>query len=140
MFPKGRIPDDNPVYYFASCVSLCYVGSGPGSSDGPASDGNASPADFNPGRSCTNGCSGTSQHDSNPDHDRTSDADHDEGSWTRRAEYAASTDPGDEPANRADYGQSCTTRDTGNAGEWDDVRARATRHERIECKRWFVDR
>ena len=142
VFPKGRIPDDNPVYYFASFLSLCYVGSGSESSDGPASGGSASSADFNPGHCCTNGCSGPPQHDSDADHDRTSDNDHDEGSGAGRADYATGADPRDKCANHADHGQSWTTRGTGNAGEWDDVRACASRHnaEPIECKCGFVDR
>jgi hypothetical protein len=133
-FPKGRIPDDNPVYYFASFLGLRYVGSGSESSDDPAAGGRTSSADCNPGRCCTDGCSGPAQRDSDTDHDRTSDADHDEGSGAGRANYTTA----------ADSGQSWTTRYTGNAGEFrrHDVRARASRHnaEPIECKCRFVDR
>ena len=117
------------------------VGSGSESSDGPAAGGHASSADFNPGRCCTDGCSGLAC-DSASDSDWTSDINHDEGSGAGRADYATGTDPWDECANHADHGQSWTTRGTGIAGEWDDVRARSSRHkaERIECKCGFVDR
>src|SRR5579872_1448638 len=50
VFPKGRSPDDNPAYYFASFLSLRYMGSSSESSDGPAAGGRASSANFNPGR------------------------------------------------------------------------------------------
>jgi hypothetical protein len=107
------------------------VGSGSESCDGPAAGGHASSADFNPGRCCTDGCSGLAC-----DSDWTSDINHDEGSWTGRADYSTNADPRDECANHADYRQSRTTRDTGDAGGWDDVRARASRRnaERIERK------
>jgi len=59
VFPKRRIPDDNPVYYFVSFLSLRYVGSGSESSCGPAASGSASSTNFNPGRGCADGSSGT---------------------------------------------------------------------------------
>jgi hypothetical protein len=73
---ETRTADDIPVYYFASFLSLRYVGSGSESSDGPAASGHASSADFNPGRGCTDGCSGLAC-DSASDSDWTSDINHD---------------------------------------------------------------
>ena len=59
MFPKGRIPDDNPVYYFVSFLSMRYVGSGSESSCGAAASGSARSTNFNPGGGCADGVSGT---------------------------------------------------------------------------------
>lgn len=119
---------------------MCYLGSG-SESHSPASGDSATAADCSPGR-CADGCSGCAHHDSASDHHRTSDADYDEGSGTGRPNYAPGANPWDKCANHADHGQSRTTGDTGNAGEWDDVRARASRHsaERTECKCEFVGR
>ena len=141
VFPKRRTSDDNPAYYFASFLSLRFVGSGSESSDGPAASGHAGSADFNPGRCCTDGCSGLAC-DSAADSDWTSDTNHDEGSRAGRADYAAGADARDECANHPDHGQSWTTRGAGNAGEWNDVRARASRYnaESIECKCGLIDR
>src|ERR1043166_6377620 len=84
---KGTIPDDNPAYYFASFFGLLYVGSGSESSCGPAAGRSASSANFNPGRCCSHGDSGSAQHDFDADHDWTSHTDYDEGSGTGRADY-----------------------------------------------------
>ena len=118
-----------------------FVGSGSESSDGPAASGHASSADFNPGSCCTDGCPGIAC-DSASDSDWTSDVNHDEGSGAGRADYTTGADPRDKCANHADHGQSWTTRNTGNAGEWDDVRARSSRHnaEPIERKCGFGGR